>query len=169
MKAPQSPPCAREARVAEHVGHERGEGVGDLGRRRSAAGPAEREAVAGQRRRDHRERVGRVAAEARRVGQQREDLVELPDRARPAVREQQRHRVRTAALLVDEVQVDAAERHRELSEGVEPRLVRAPVEAVAPVRDQRPAGTRGWSRTPSRARDLVGPAHAVEALAQVGE
>ena len=85
------------------------------------------------------------------------------------MREQQRERRRPLALDVQEVQVDAVQRHLELRKGVEPRLLRAPVEAVAPVLDQlaqvRDVGAVG----PGLAGRLVGEARAREALAQVGD
>jgi len=59
MKPPQFAALRGEARVAQHVGHEGGEGVGDLGHSEAGLAGREGEAVAGQRRRDHRERVGR--------------------------------------------------------------------------------------------------------------
>jgi hypothetical protein len=76
-------------------------------------------------------------------------------------------RLRPLARLVDVVQVDAGERHGELTEGVEPGLVGAPVEALAPIVEQLaqvgdagPGGPRGAGR-------LVGQPRAREALAQV--
>ena len=52
-----------------------------------------REPVAGHRRAHDVERVGRVAAVRRRVGERADDVEELDDRARPAVRDEQRERV----------------------------------------------------------------------------
>ena len=96
----------------------------------------ERQRVPGERGRDDGKRVARIAAVARRIGQHRDQLQELDDRARPAVREEERHRRRPLPFLVDEMQLDPAERHLELAEGVEPRLLRPPVEAGAPVVDE---------------------------------
>jgi hypothetical protein len=159
----------REAAMAEHVGHQGGEGIRDLGDAEARLAGPEGEAVAGQRRRDHREGVRGIAPEAGRVGEHRQDLVELPDRAGPAVREQERQRPGTAPLLVDEVQVDAGHLGRELAEAVEPRLVRAPVVAVLPVRDQVLHVGEARAEGPLGAGGLVGPPHAGQALAQIGE
>ena len=119
-----------EARIAEHAGHQLGEAVGDRLRREARLPRLEREAVAGQRRSDDGEGVGRVAAEARRIGEAGDDLEELEHRARPAVREEERKGSRAPALDVEEVQVDPVQRHRELRKGIEPRFLRAPVELV---------------------------------------
>src|SRR3712207_1595133 len=63
--------------------------------------------------RSHRERIGRIAPETRRIGQARDDVEELEDRARPAVRQQQRHRRgptgRDDTLHMNEVKVDPGE------------------------------------------------------------
>jgi len=75
-----------EATVAEHVGHQPGEDVGDARDVEARLIRREREAIAGQRRRDDGERIFRIAAVAPRIGEQREDLVEFPHRSRPAVR-----------------------------------------------------------------------------------
>ena len=123
--------------------------------------------VAGQRGRDDREGVGGIAAEAAGIGQARDQLVELPDRAGPAVREQQRVRIRADAGLVDEVQVDARERDLELLERVELRLLGAPVEAVAPVLDERAQIVQVRAVGPLGAGNLVRPAGAREPAAQV--
>ncbi len=47
--------------------------------------------------------------------------------------QQQRERVGTFARHMQEVQVDVVQRHLELREGVQPRFLRAPVEAAGPV------------------------------------
>ena len=64
--APQSPPCGAEAVVPER-GHELDPQVGDLRGAEAGFGRRGREPVAGERRRYERERVGGVAAVARRV------------------------------------------------------------------------------------------------------
>src|SRR2546425_986579 len=125
-----------EAAIAQDVGHQSREDVGDLLHAEAQLIRAEGESVARQRRRDDGERVRRVAAEARRVGQHRDQPLELHDRARPTVREQERQRRRTDAGLVDEVELDLTQLDRELTESVESRLVSAPVVARAPVLDQ---------------------------------
>ena len=120
----------RRSGVAEHVRHEVRAAIGHGLDAESPLAGLEREGVAGQRRRDDGEGVGWVAAEAGRVGQARDQLEELEHGAGPAVREQQRQGGRPLARRVNEVQVDALQRHLVLREGVEPRLLRAPVEAV---------------------------------------
>ena len=147
-----------EAVVAEHR-HQLGVERGDLLDGEALLPRPERERVARQRGRDH----GEV------LGEQRDDLVELEHRARPSVRDQQRRRAGLARGLVDEMQVDAADRQRELAEAVELRLPRPPVEARAPVFDDVPHVGEACARGPRRQRRLVGPARARKALAQVGD
>ena len=141
--APQSPPCAREALVAEHVGHQLGEDIGDLLDAEALLPRRERQPVARQRRRDHGEGIGRIAAEARRVGQPRDQLEELEHRARPAVREQQRHRHPAPCPA----RAGSAGRCRASGtlnwrKRVEPRLLRAPVEAARASSRRARAGSR---------------------------
>ncbi|MCZ7566403.1 MAG: hypothetical protein M5U08_23525 [Burkholderiales bacterium] len=159
----------REALVAENLRHQLGQNPGDLLHAEARLPGPERERVAGQRRRDHRERVGRIGTEPRRIGEHRDQLEELHDRAGPAVQEQERHRVRSAALLVDEMQVGAGDRNGELAQGVQPRFLRAPVESLVPVFRERPHVCHAGAGRPRRERRLVRKAGAREALAQVGE
>ena len=133
-----------------------------------------REAVARQRGRDDRERVGRVAAVRRRVGQQRQDLADLVERARPAVREDQRQRVGPDTLLVHEVDVvvlDAvgADRLRELRHAVQVGLLHAPVEAGPPVFAEFLHVGEVGAVLPAAVFDFGGPAGLREAALQVAQ
>ena len=94
------------------------------------------EAVARQRRAHDVERVGRVAAVRDRIGERADDLVELDDRARPAVGDHERQRVRLRGPHVEEVDAEAVELGAELRERVEARLGRPPVVLRRPVRAQ---------------------------------
>jgi len=82
-----------EAVVAEHVAHEVHPQLGDAGDVHPQRGERDREPVAGQRRDDDVEAVGRVAAVRGRVREGTDDLLELDDRAGPAVGEDQRRGV----------------------------------------------------------------------------
>src|SRR5439155_3484590 len=86
-----------------------------------------------------------------------------------AVRDHERERCRPRTAHVDEVDAEAADAGAELREGVEPRLGRAPVEALTPVGDQVAQVGEVRAVGPARAGDLVGEARAREALAQVGQ
>ena len=90
-------------------------------------------AVARQRRNHDVERVRRAAAVRRRIGQRIDDLQLLDDRAGPAVRDDDRQRVRLLRAHVDEVDVDAVDLGHELRQGVQPRLDLAPVVVRRPV------------------------------------
>ncbi len=148
-----------EALVAEHVRHQLRIDVGDVLNAEPLLPRLERQRVARQRRRDNREMFG----------EQRDQLVELEHRSGPAVGDQQRHGVGLARRLVDEMQVDAADRHRELPEAVELGFPGAPVEACAPVVGKLLRVRHAGSGRPRLQRRLVGPARAREAVAQVGD
>ena len=99
-----------------------------------SAAPARTEA--GHRRHHHVKRLRGIPAVGARVGQRADQLGELDDRVRPAVRQQQRQRVRLRRADVQEVHVQAVDLGDELGEVVQPRLVRPPVVTVRPVLGQ---------------------------------
>ena len=148
-----------EAAVAQHFRHQFRIEVGDVADTEAFLAGLEGKRVAGERRRHH----GEV------LGEQRNELVELEHRARPAVRDQQRHRIGPAARLVDEMQIDAADRGRELAEAVELAFPRAPVEARLPIIGEALHVRQASARGPRLAGRLVRPARAREALAQLGD
>ena len=127
-----------------------------------------REAVAGDRRDDEVERVGRVAAVRPRVGERSGDVEELEDRAGPAVGHDQRQGVRLGGAEVEEVDVLAVDLGRELRMGVDPGLGRPPVVLAPPVVVER-SDVRLLDAVVYIAGELVGPAGAVEPIAQVVE
>ena len=71
-----------------------------------------------------------------RIGQRADDLGELDERSRPAVRDEQRERVRMLRLLMDEVNFQSVDGGREVVELVQLPFLCPPVELVAPVRHQ---------------------------------
>src|SRR5215813_11988366 len=83
---------------------------------------------------------------------------------------QQQERIRgwPVSRDVQEMQVDAAERHGELRKGVEPPFLRPPVKAVAPIFDKLPHISDIGAVSPRFAWRLVGKTHALEPLVQVG-
>ena len=127
------------------------------------------EREAGQRRRDHVERIGRVAPERDRVDQRLDHLVELDDRTRPAVRDQQRHRVGVRRPVVDEVDVEPVDLGDELVEAVEAALASAPVVLVGPVRGELADVRERDALRPVVDQFTVGPAGVVQPRAQVVE
>ena len=158
-----------EAPIAEDIGHEGGEGVGDLRDAEARLAGREGEAVAGERGRHHGERIARVAAEARGIGEHGDDLVKLPDRPRPAVGEEERERGRPAALCVDEVKIDTRHGCGELREAVEHGLVLSPVIVVAPVRAELCHIGEVGPEGPRVARRLIREARAAEPLAEIAQ
>ena len=133
----------------------------------------EGQAIARQRRRDDGEGIRRVTAEGRRVGQPRDDVEEFEDRAGPAMHQQQRRRVRPLPRHMQVMQVDPVQRHLELREGVQRGLLRAPVEAVPPMRDEFAevggAGAVGPGIAAGRDRRLVRQPGAGQPVAQLGD
>jgi hypothetical protein len=150
-------------------GHQVGQALDDRLQREARLTRRERQAIAGQRGRHDRERIGRITAEARRIGQARDQLEEFEHRARPAVRQQEWHGIGSFARDVQEVHVDAVQRRLVLGEGVEPRLLCAPVEVPLPVVDQLLHVPDVAAVGPRRPRRLVRETGAREALAQIGD
>ena len=85
------------------------------------------------RRNDDREGMIRRSAVARWMSQAGNELVILVERPGLAVRQQQRLWSCALSLLVDEVEIDATDRHLELTKRIQLRFVPPPVVAVAPV------------------------------------
>ena len=158
--------------VVAEAGHQRRVGLGgdadvDAGPRRRAG-----EGVAGKRRGDDVERVPRVAAMGGGVAERADHVLELDDRARPAVGHDQRQRVGLGGAGVDEVEVDVTaavgvDRGRELRPAVQCRFRRPPVVPVQPVCAQALNGGELGAVVPPRAGDLVRPAGAPQAVAEI--
>ena len=132
------------------------------------------EPVAGHRRAHDVERVGRVAAVARRIAQRLDDVEELDDRARPAVGEHERERAGVRRRRVEHLDAEAVGRadvghEAQLLEAVQLGLDPAPVVAVGPVGAQLlDVGERDALRPVVDGLPLR-PAGAGEPLAQVVE
>ena len=107
------------------------------------------------------------------VGQQRDESLVLDERARPAVVQDQRGGLRVRRSHVDDVERLAVDDRRELLVLVELRLLRTPVEPVAPVLGellqvhQRDAAAEVGAIVPARHGDR--PARACQPVAQVVE
>ena len=104
-----------------------------------------------------------------RVAQRLDDVEELRNRARPAVRDDERQRVRFRRARVDEVHLRAVDVGEEVRPPVEPRFLRAPVELVPPRLAQVLEVREVGAVVPRRAGNLVGPPRAREPVAQVVE
>ena len=102
-----------------------------------------------------------------RVHEPRNHVEELDDRARPAVRDQQRDGVRVPRARVDEMDRLAVDARAEVLKLVEPRLVRSPVVLVAPVLHQLAQIVDRTTVLPARAHDLVREPGLREPAAQV--
>ena len=124
--------------VAQDVGHELVEDVGDLPVVQVAPADGGGPREAGQVRDDDVEGVGRVAPEGGGVRERVDERVAELTRPRPAVQDQQRRRAGALAGPADEVHGSAVDLDLELVVAVQPLLGRTPVEPVGPVLDQRP-------------------------------
>src|SRR5262249_43002869 len=113
--APQLPnPSARHTRLARPI----------------------REAVAGQRRHDEIESVGRIGAAGSRIGEQRDDFEKFEDRPGPSVSEKERQRIGSLAAYVEVVDVEAADAGSEIRKGIDSVFPLPPVELRTPVGDE---------------------------------
>ncbi len=74
-----------EASIAERLAHELGQRGRDLRDIEAGLIRTKRQTITGQRGHDHAERVGRIGAEARGIGEHGNDALELDERAGPAV------------------------------------------------------------------------------------
>ena len=92
-----------------------------------------REPVTRQRWDHHVEGVVRARAVRRRVGERADDLELLDDRARPAVRDDQRQGALVLRADVDEVDVHSVDLGDEVRQRLQPRLDLAPVVVRRPV------------------------------------
>ena len=157
----------KEGAVAQHIDHQGLEAIGDLIETETRLVWCEREAMPGHRGDDNRERVGWRAAEPRWMRQARDELVILVERPGPAVRQQQRLCRCALSLLVDEVEIDATDRHLELTKGIQLRFVPPPVVAVAPVgAEMLQVGGIG-AVVPRCARNPVWPTRARQPIAKI--
>ena len=74
-------------------------------------------------------------------------MLKFDDRARPTVREQQGQGLRSGALFVDEMKLQAIERHGELRQCVEPALLGAPIIGIRANRRSAASYRQGWTRS----------------------
>jgi hypothetical protein len=117
---------------AELVPHEPVPYLVSLERRREGQA-LRRECVAGQRGDDDRERVGRVAAVLRRLRETPGEVGELQEGAGPPVGQDDRQGAGLLAVEPEVMDGRAADGGRVVRQGVDPRLVGAPVIACGPV------------------------------------
>jgi hypothetical protein len=102
-----------------------------------------------------------------RIAEQRNDLCELGDAARPAVGQDQRLRLRTLAARVDEVNRKPIDLRHELREDVQLALRRAPIETVPPMLDQLAHVVDIGAVGPALRRPRIRPARARQPRLQI--
>jgi len=113
------------------------------------------------------ERAGRVAGMRGRVGQRAENPLELKERPGPAVRHDQRYRVRVRRADVQEVHIEAVDPGGELRDPVQAGLRGPPVVAVGPVAAQVPHIGQRHALRPVRNRLSLRPARPPQPVPQV--
>ena len=133
-----APVAARRgiAVIAQNVFHQRVFKVRRAPEIPARLGQGRGEAIAGQRDQHDIKAVLGLAAMCLGVGQGADDLAQIPERPRPAVVDQKRHRVLALALHVEEVKRHAHKIDLELREFVHPAFDVAPVIVVDPILDQ---------------------------------
>ena len=117
----------------------------------------------------HVERVGGGAAVGLGIGERPDHLRELHERSGPAVRDEERQRTGMFRSAMDEVHRQTVDRRRELFQLVEAPLLCAPVEAVAPVRDQLAQVADVGAVRPAVALQRLGNPRVGQARLEVGE
>ena len=161
-------PLRTKAFIAERA-HQFGGDIGHLPNAKARLTGAERQAVTWQRGRNHGEGVRRIAAKGRRIGQARDDVEKLKDRARPAVKQQQQHRLWTLAGDMERMDIDPGDGHLDLRKAVEPGLLCPPVETIAPIGDDIAQIADIGAIGPRRIRRLIGQACQREPRLQIGD
>ena len=124
------------------------------------------EAVTGQRR-DHDVEGRAVDAVFVRIGQQRHQRQVLGERARPAVRQDQRDAVAAPRPFVNEMNARAVDVGAEVVERVEPALLLAPVELVSPVAEHVAQVREIGALAPRISRRSVRPTRCADARSKV--
>ena len=107
---------------------------------------------------DHIEGINGIAAVTFGVCQRADHLVHLEDRSRPAVRDEERDRLRTGSFHVNEVDVARLQDACELRKAVQEAFLCAPVKLVQPVVDELLHVTQLRAVRPPRPRYRVRPA-----------
>src|SRR5262249_60076125 len=108
-----------------------------------------------------------VRAKLRGISQQRDEFQHLGERAGPAVRDDERERLRADAAFVNVMDLQAADIRAEMTEAVERRFLRAPVKYALPVLRQFMKVIEAGAVFPARAGQRVGPARECQPRLQI--
>src|SRR5690348_13334757 len=104
-----------------------------------------------------------------RVGQPGHERQELGEATRPAICQDQRGSAAATGPFVHEMHPDTIDPGPEVTEPVQPAFLRAPVEAVRPVRQQVPQVTEVGTLLPRRTWPRPRPPRVSDPRTQVGE
>ena len=130
-RSPVAALCA-VARITQAL-HQLGPGRGDAIDAPAGRGRLGREAEPGQGRADDMEGVGRIAAVLGWIDQRLDHLVELDDRPRPAMCDDQRHGAGMRRAHVHEMDVEPVDFGDELREAIEQRFAASPIVRLGPI------------------------------------
>ncbi len=153
--------------IAQDPGHEVIEDIRDLLKAETWLSRTEGEAVTRHRWRHHCEGILLIAPESRRIGKERYDLVKIVNRTRPAMGQQQWHRVPPDALFMDEMEIDVSQWHGKLSKPVEGFFVRSPIVIISPMSDQGFQVAKIDAVVPAAAMYFIWPADVIQPAMQV--
>src|SRR5882724_11422305 len=133
------PPIAslRDPALVAKAWHQRRPCAGDPGHIPARLDRLVGEAKARERRHDDMERVLRPSPVASGIAERADNLHELNDRSRPAVRENDRQSVLMRGPHVDEMNANPVDLCTKLREGVDASLKAPPVIPIAPIGDER--------------------------------
>ena len=104
-----------------------------------------------------------------RVGQRLDHFLELDDRARPAMGDDQRHRFRMRGADVQEVNAETVDLRRELAKAIEQRLAAAPIIVLRPIAADVPDPAERDALAPVVDEFGLGPARSPQPQSQVVE
>ena len=158
-----------ETRKAEHLLHQGGDTIRHFRDAKPLLAGLKREPVSRQGGRHHREGIARIATESCRIGQTRDDIEKLENRARPAVQQEQRHRVGADASHMQVMEIDAVEPDAELRERIQRGFLGPPVECVTPVFGELAKMADIGAVSPCSTGRRIGKAGAGKTVAEIGD
>ena len=132
-KAAPIPALRAETLIAKHARHQIRQAIGNGFQAEARLPRLEGQAIARQGRCHDGEGIARIAPEARRLGQARNEIEEFKHRSRPTMRKQQRHGAWPFATHMQEMQINAMQFCAELRKGIQRGFLRTPIEAPLPI------------------------------------
>ena len=161
------PALRAKALIAQHAGHQIRQAIGNGFQAEARLPRLEGQAIARQGGCDDGEGIARIATEARRLGQARNEIEEFKHRSRPTMRQQQRHGAWPFATHMQEMQINAVKFGTELRKGVQRGFLRTPIETLLPIGQQIAQIGDACAVSPGRFRRLIRQARQRQAGLQI--